>query len=104
MNNKRMFKTHQGYMVIVFLVLLFSIGYSNQIKANSSPLTPQGTQLAYFIGYHSYSRNPAVIHVTPVQPIRGAYWTRWSYIGYSCQRSCLIDKWTGLTIQCRQRC
>lgn len=92
------------YSHIVFIILLINLFYSDHARANTNSLIPQSTQLAYFIGYHSYSRNPAVIHVAPVQPIRGAYWTGWKYIGYSCQRRCLIDKWTGLTIQCRQRC
>ena len=102
MNNKRMSLTECGS--IVFIILLITLFSSVRAGANTNSLMPQSTQLAYFIGYHSYSRNPAVIQVAPVQPIRGAYWTRWKYIGYSCQRSCLIDKWTGLTIQCRQRC
>ncbi|RUR17702.1 hypothetical protein ELY21_10330 [Legionella sp. km535] len=93
-----------GAKAAAILTLSMSLFYCSIAHADLSSSKLQGTQLAYFIGYHSYSRNPVVIKAVPVQPIRGTYWTRWKYIGFSCYQSCLIDTWTGLNLQCRRRC
>jgi hypothetical protein len=91
-------KTYSKQIVFAFILLLSSI-YTNTAIATSTSTTTQGTQLAYFYGYHyypSYWGGP-VYH-------RGAYWTPWRYIGHGCRKSCLISKWNGRVIRCTKRC
>jgi hypothetical protein len=90
---------------ILFLAMFFYTGLN---YASTNTTQPPGTQLAYFIGYHSYGGNihtgPGYIYYGPKYHPRGTYWTGWRYIGHGCKRSCLIERWSGRVIRCTKRC
>lgn len=96
------YKLHS--ILLTSFILFIATFYSIAVKANSSPSLP-GTQLAYFIGYHSYNGAylPGHIYYGP-RHYRKAYWTGWRPIGHGCRRTCLIDRWTGRAIRCSKRC
>ncbi|WP_457589636.1 hypothetical protein, partial [Legionella pneumophila] len=78
--------------------------FSNLASAsntNADQYLSGNTQLAYFIGIHSYPGN--YYWRGPVY-YKNAYWTKWRYFGYGCQKSCLIDRWSGRVIRCAKRC
>ena len=88
----------------MLLIGTFYYGCANA-KNNVSPAP--GTQLAYFIGYHSYNGGyyrPGYIYYGPRHYPRRSYWTGWRSIGYGCRQTCLIDRWSGRAIRCSRRC
>lgn len=89
-----------------FILFLSMTGSSNadKICAHKNHNSLNEAKLAYFIGYHTYSRSSILLRPRPVYRASGAYWTGWRSGGYRCQKSCLIDKWTGLVVQCKRRC
>lgn len=85
--------------LVSFILFIGIFFYSSLSQASTNTSPPTGTQLAYFVGYHSYGG-----HFGPKYRSRGAYWTGWRYIGHGCKRSCLIDRWSGRVIRCNKRC
>ncbi|HCJ1063252.1 TPA: hypothetical protein NQN31_000910 [Legionella pneumophila] len=85
---------------LLFITILFSNAASAS-NTNTDQYFSGNTQLAYFIGIHSYPGN--YYWRGPVY-YKNAYWTKWRYIGYGCQKSCLIDRWSGRVIRCAKRC
>ncbi|KTD60840.1 hypothetical protein [Legionella shakespearei] len=90
-------------LLISFILFIGMFFYTGLTYASTSPSQPPGTQLAYFIGYHSYG-GPGYIYYGPKYRPRGTYWTGWRYIGHGCKRSCLIERWSGRVIRCTKRC
>lgn len=92
--------------MVLFTAMVILAGlYSGHAKANSSNQLP-GTQLAFFIGYHSYGGHirPAYVYYGPRKRARGVYWTGWRFSGNGCRNTCLVDRWTGRAIRCKKRC
>ncbi|CAM2868302.1 hypothetical protein [Legionella worsleiensis] len=85
-------------------IVLCTLLLCASLHANTQSPTLKNIQLAYFIGYHSYTRNPGINPVPAPQVIKGAHWTQWQSTGNYCQKKCLVDDWTGLIIQCQRRC
>ena len=94
-------------ILLASLILFIGMFYTVYANANTTS-QPPGTQLAYFIGYHSYYGGPyyrpAYIHHGPRVHRHKSYWTGWRYIGYGCSKTCLIDRWSGRAIRCSKRC
>lgn len=98
--------------VFLACALLFtSIFYSNYVHANNAS-SPPGTQLAYFVGYHSYygayypgygEYYPGYVYYR-TRNYHRAYWTHWIRIGYACRQKCLINRWNGRVVRCVRRC
>ncbi len=91
-------------ILFIFFLSAISLFYPSKAHAEENAPSLNGTKLAYFIGYHTYSRSSILVNPRPVYRASGAYWTGWRASGFKCQQRCLIDKWTGLVIQCKRRC
>ncbi|MCL9683737.1 hypothetical protein [Legionella maioricensis] len=93
-------------ILLASFILLIGTFYSVYSNASNNASQPPGTQLAYFIGYHSYGGYylPGYIYYGPRHYPRRAYWTGWRSIGYGCRQTCLIDRWSGRAIRCSRRC
>lgn len=94
----------------VFLIsslFIISLFFSSYTYADNAPSSP-GTQLAYFIGFHSYTGGgyayPGRIYYGPRHHPRRAYWTSWRRVGYACYQKCLINSWNNRVIRCSRRC
>ncbi|HDS3847954.1 hypothetical protein [Legionella pneumophila] len=85
---------------ILFITVLFC-NLASASNTNADQYLSVNTQFAYFIGVHSYPGN--YYWRSPVY-YKNVYWTKWRYIGYGCQKSCLIDRWSGRVIRCAKRC
>lgn len=96
-HNFKLLNVINSYLIL-FLMLLISNIAGASTNPNQQPLS--NTQLAYYIGIHSY---PGYYWRGPVY-YRSTYWTKWRYIGHGCQKSCLIEKWSGRVIRCAKRC
>gem|GEM_PF-2876634 len=91
------------------LTVAFCLGLvcstASQAAVQTNPLA--GTQLAAYYGVHVYDGGYGRNYHRPVH-YRGkrhsTYWSNWKYIGRGCERSCLIDNWTGRVIRCQSRC
>ncbi|WP_298624500.1 hypothetical protein [uncultured Legionella sp.] len=104
MNRTRSANYFSQSLVFIFFLIIAGFFYTSPANANSNTTSMNGTQLAYFIGYHTYGRSSILVHPRPVYRASGAYWTSWRTNGFRCQQRCLIDKWTRLVIQCNRRC
>ncbi|HHP7843246.1 TPA: hypothetical protein ACSHSZ_002145, partial [Legionella pneumophila] len=95
----------RSFAILNLTFLLFiTVSFSNAANANSTNSAQYlsgNTQLAYFIGFHSY---PGNYYWRGSIYYKNAYWTKWRYIGYGCQKSCLIDRSSGRVIRCAKRC
>ncbi len=105
-------KRFQPLLAIAFLLFIGSLSTTSIASATTSSPLP-GTQLAYFIGHHSYNGGnyrPRGVYYRP-RPVyyrhgyrhRNPYWGSWRYVGHGCKKRCLID-WRGHVIRCKTRC
>ena len=110
MKKSQFFHSHD-FLSILFFVLLTSIFYSSNLRSNNaSPLA--GQQLAYFVGYHSgginegsYSNgSTGQVYYRPKYHYKGSYHTPLTYIGHTCRKTCLVDRWTGRSLKCYKSC
>ncbi len=98
------------FAYIIFLILLCGLFYSSNSHANTKN-SLAGTQIAYFIGYHSggmYNgggyHNSNHVYYKPRYHYRGSYKTPWTYIGHNCRKTCWVDRWTGRSLRCYRSC
>ncbi|RUR05252.1 hypothetical protein [Legionella sp. km772] len=99
---------------IIFAVLLCGLLYSSNSHATTTNALA-GTQLAYFVGYHSggmhkgyynpgYGHHYGHVYYKPQYHHRGSYRTPWTYIGHNCRKTCWVDRWTGRSLNCYKTC
>lgn len=100
-------KNHKKIPIMLVSFILFIGAFYNVVANANNNLTPlPGTQLAYFIGYHSYYGGyyrPGYVYDGP-RHHRRVYWTGWRYAAYGCRQHCLINRLNGHAIRCEQRC
>lgn len=94
--------------LIISLALLIGAFYSSFASATETIPQPPGTQLAWFVGYHNYYGGgyyrPNYVYSGPRYRYRNVHWTGWRYVGYHCQRTCLVNNWDGRVLRCNRRC
>jgi hypothetical protein len=104
---------HRTNIVYLALFVLLSVFlYCGLSHAKTISLA--GTQLAYFVGYHSggihkgYSNDayykPRTVYYSPRYHHKGAYRTPWTSIGHNCRKTCWLDRWTGRALRCYRTC
>lgn len=105
---------------LLSIALIPTSASANTTPSPNPTLTP-GTQLAYYVGHprryygrgyygrgyygHRYYRR--AVYAAPIVYAgyrAGSYWTGWRYIGHGCSRSCLVNRYNGHVIRCKQRC
>jgi hypothetical protein len=97
-------------MLIVFSLLLF---IPLELNAHTSMQTSHyhgHTNHNQFIiqqPYRPYNPPNTIIYHGPSYYYPKAYWSGWTpyyYRGYTCQKRCLINRYTGAIVQCVKRC
>lgn len=99
-------------LACTFFYIVLSVFYINTSHASTDHLP--GTQLAYFVGYHSggirndtykyvYSK-PSRVYYSPRYHHKGAYKTPWTRAGQKCRKTCWLDRWTGRALRCYVTC
>lgn len=81
-------------------LLLLGLTLSQYAHAENAVQKPM--QLAVYIGFHQTGAGGYLIIENQHQ--RNYFWTEWRYVGRGCEKSCLINRWTGEVIRCERRC
>ena len=91
---------HSSALPYLLLSLFLFTGSFYSSKAAADNVT--GQQLAYFVGYHT---SPGYVYHGPRHSrANRTYWTGWRAVGHGCRRSCLVDRWSGRVIRCKNTC
>lgn len=92
-------------LMILSFVLSLGLFYTSIAEATGS-VQPPGTQLAYFIGFHSYPggyyRHHNVYYGNRYRH-NNYYWRNWGH-RRGCSKSCVVDRRSGAIIRCYRRC
>lgn len=83
------------------LFVLSTLFWGGKSYANTDSLA--GTQLAFFVGYHSGGMHNTNYYA-PKYHYRGSYRSPWTYIGHNCRKTCWVDRWTGRSLSCYKTC
>lgn len=91
------------FTFIIFFALFIELFYNSSSYAQESN-SLAGTQLAYFVGYHSGGMHKDPVYYRPSYHFKGSYRTPWTTIGHTCRKTCLLDRWTGRSLYCYKTC
>jgi hypothetical protein len=92
--------------ILVASFLLLAMCFSANTQAAITPSMPNSNPMQ--LAYHYVHGHPGYYHGSWRPRHYGTYWTGWRPYywrhGYRCKRSCLINRWNGSVIRCKNRC
>jgi hypothetical protein len=95
-------------VLIVMLISCIGTFYSTSADASNHSHPLHGPEMAFHFEMGDTGPFYGPPYYSPVYPgpiyRRNVYWTGWRYIGYGCERSCLISSWDGQILRCKRRC